>query len=255
MNRFISSVFVVLFTLWLAGCSSKKEDTASSTTPEPELVEVITLANGPVTAPQPAATQKVETPATKPAATAKTAQYSSQELTSRLKEWDQKLRFLTTSFTQTTEYDGVQVTRSQGTLSYDKEHQLLRLDTLGQDGTVEQSAITNKKEIVILDDSGKQVTTLSWEEWQKGQANQALFDFGNYTALLNRHRVKLAKPNQLALTPKEGEMYTLYVTLAENDFFPTELTIEADSLVTRAQLTQTQKNKPLDLTIFGGFVK
>lgn len=253
MNRFTSSIFVALFTLWLAGCSANKEDAALETQ-EPELVEVITLAEGPVAAPQPAVTQKVETSVTKPAA-AKTPQYSSQELTTRLKEWDQKLRFLTTSFTQTTEYDGVQVTRSQGTLSYDKEHQLLRLDTLGQDGTVEQSAITNKKEIVILDDSGKQVTTLSWEEWQKGQANQALFDFGNYTALLNRHQVKLAKPNQLALTPKEGEMYTLYVTLAENDSFPTELTIEADSVVTRAQLTQTQKNKPLNLTIFGGFVK
>ncbi|MCQ2411002.1 MAG: outer membrane lipoprotein carrier protein LolA [Elusimicrobiaceae bacterium] len=208
--------------------------------------------------------EQVQLPATEPTPTPVVAlpnkaavapTHSEQNLITQFKQWDQKLRSLKTAFTQTTEYDGVLVSRSQGMLFYDKEHSLLRLDTLNEDEQVEQSAITNKQEIIILDESGKQVTTLSWTDWQQNQPNQALFDFGNYTALLNRHQVKQIKPNQLALTPKEGEMYTLYVTLSQKDVFPTEIAIESDLLVTKAVLTKIQKNTPLDEAVFGGFFK
>ena len=194
---------------------------------------------------------QVPVPAVRPAS----SELSLQEIINRLKQWDQKLRFLTTSFTQTTAYDGVQISRSQGTLSYDKANHLLRLDTLNDDGNLEQSAITDKKSIIILDESGKTVTTLAWDEWQRGQPNQALFDFGNYTNLLDRHQVKLSAKNQLALTPKEGETYTLFVTLAETDYFPVSLKIVSDLLVTQADLKNIQKNNPLKTEVFGGFFK
>lgn len=250
MKLFINRtlVTVVLGIAWAAGCSDQKE----LPTPAPKPVEAAPQAASPV-AQQPAPVQPAKEKATvTPPVTSTPAQ---TEAVQRLKAWDKKLLSLTTSFTQTTEYDGVLVSRSHGKLSYDKAHQLLRLDTMGADEQIEQSAITNKQDIIILDAAGNTVTTLSWQQWQQGQPNQALFDFGNYTSLLEKHHVKLVRPNLLALTPKEGEPYTLYVSVAQQDFFPTELTIESGSLLTRAQLTDTHKNKPLDLSIFGGFSK
>ena len=249
MKLFINSVFLFgILAMLLAGCSDSTTPTSALATESSVEEPVETTAKS---------TPKSES-VTQPAPPAKSvsAKLSEQEIINRFKAWDQKLLFLTTAFTQTTSYDGVQVNRSAGTLSYDKARQLLRLDTKANDGSIEQSAITDKKEIIILDENGQQVTTLSWEQWQQGQPNQALFDFGNYTALINKHQVKLVEPNQLALTPLEGEPYTLYVTLSSTDYFPTELTIEADLLITKATLTQTKKNVPFDSdAVFGGFLK
>ena len=258
MKRFINSCWAVCIAAALAGgCTNQEPALSVSAQPQPaENVAVPLAQQPPKTTVPPAATAIATVPEkAPPPAVSKAPVQTEQEMINRFKQWDQKLLSLKTNFIQTTEYDGIQVSRSQGVLFYDKNHQLLRLDTRDPDGTLTQSAITNKKEILILDESGKPVTTLSWEAWQQGQPNQALFDFGNYTALLGRHHVKRVQPNQLALTPKEGEAYTLYVTLSEKDFFPTELTLTSDVLVTRAQLQQTQKNNPLDLTIFGGFIK
>lgn len=252
MKRFINNFLILGIGAMVAGgCSSKEsEPVSASPLPVVEVIEQPVIPTEP--APKPTPEPKA---APAPAKTVSASPLTEQETINRFKQWDQKLLSLKTSFVQTTEYDGVQVSQSKGILFYNKDHHLLRLDTLGEDGNVEQSAITNKKDILILDESGKHVTTLSWQEWQQGQANQALFDFGNYTALIERHHVKRTQPHQLVLTPKEGDPYTLYVTLSEKDFFPTELKIESDLLVTRAQLQQTQKNQPLDLTLFGGFVK
>ncbi len=96
-----------------------------------------------------------------------------------------------------------------GKLFYDRAQNRLRLDTTSPEGDLEQTAITDKKDIVILDEAGNMVTTLSWADWQQGQPNQALFDFGNYTALVERHNATVKsqtdKEAVLLLTPKEGE--------------------------------------------------
>ena len=158
--------------------------------------------------------------------------------------------FVKTYFEQTTEYDGVPVSKSQGNLFYDRDKHMLRLDTLDIDGKTEQSALTDKEKILILDGQGNQITTLSWQEWQQGQPNQALFDFGNYTALLARHNAKLTDNNVLELTPKEGETYTLYLTLSPEDFFPQNIKIVSDLMVTEAKLSRIQKNEPLAFDTF-----
>ena len=87
--------------------------------------------------------------------------------------------------------------------------------------------------------------------------NQALFDFGNYTALLARHNAALKEPYLLELTPKEGEKYTLYLTLSKEDYFPINIKIVADLMTTEAKLTDTQKNTPLSFNTFraGGLFK
>jgi len=254
MTRFINSLGIVLTTLFLLmGCNKPAEETAA--TPMEE--EVITVEeDAPVletVAPPPAsaAVPELRTQPEKPAPKAATA----DQLVAKLKQWDQKLKTLKTSFTQTTNYDGVQVTHSHGTLFYDKAKNLLRLDTLTDDDTLDQSAVTNKQEIIILDESGKKVTTLSWEEWQKGQPNQALFDFGNYTALLNRHNIKLAQENVLALTPKDNNEYILYLTLNPKDSFPSSIKITADLMETNADLSIVNKNITLAESTFGGFFK
>ena len=136
---------------------------------------------------------------------------------------------------------------------------MLRLDTLNNEGLLEQTALTDKKNILIFDDSGRQVTQLSWKEWQQGQPNQALFDFGNYTALLNRHEASLQQAENgspiLVLTPKEGEKYTLYLTLSKQDYFPTSIKIVSDLMVTQSDLSNTDKSTPLDTSVFGGILQ
>ena len=235
----------------LAACSSQEETPAQEPVAEPEVVETIAV-EAPLTAPQPSAAPAQAKAVTKTAATLYPG-----EVVNRVKAWDKKLKFLKTNFTQTAQYDGVPVSKSVGVLYYDKDKNLLRLDTGDGDGHIDQSAVTDKQKILILDGQGREVTTLSWMEWQQGQPNQALFDFGNYTALLARHNAVLKEPYLLELTPKEGENYTLYLTLDPADYFPTKIKIVADLMQTEAVLSDTQKNQPLAFDTFraGGLFK
>ncbi len=250
--------------LVLVACSSKPEEqpVQKSTPKTQHKVEEITETPAPkvTQAEQKQAAPKPQQASSKPAE--KTISQTTKtlypnEVLNNVKNWDQKLKFLKTHFEQTSEYDGVPISKSQGTLFYDKDKNLLRLDTLSVDGDVEQTAITDKKQILILDGKGNEITTLSWQEWQQGQPNQALFDFGNYTALLARHNAVLKEPYLLELTPKEGEPYTLYLTLSEKDYFPTNIKIASDLMVTEAKLTDTQKNATLAFDTFraGGLFK
>lgn len=254
MKLSINKLFLAsVFALSLAACSDDKPAPA----PEPQLpVQEVTA----FVLPKPTEEKPAKSIAKQPAPKLEqSVTYSAGTLAQRLKNWDKKLNTLSTHFTQTTSYDGVQVSRSQGTLSYERANNFLRLDTLSPQNEVEQSAITNKKEIIILDDSGSHITTLSWADWQQGQPNQALFDFGNYTALVDKHHatVKNQTPTEavLLLTPKEGEEYELYLTLSKEDFFPTAIAIKSDLMQTKAELSAIRKNAPLAENIFGGFFK
>lgn len=185
-------------------------------------------------------------------------QLTDEEIIARFQQWDNNLNTLSTSFNQLSAYDGVEISRSQGNLYYEKKTPMLRLDTLTLDGTISQTALTDKKTILILDDQNQPITTLSWQEWQQGQPNQALFDFGNYTALLARHNAAVTQRTPvntvLLLTPKEGEKYELYLTLDNRDYFPTEIKIVADLMTTTAALNDTRTNTDLDTAaLFGGF--
>lgn len=184
---------------------------------------------------------------------------SVKEITAQLQTWDKKLAYLDAGFKQTTSYDGVLISASNGKLYYSQTPRLLRLDTLGADGEVAQSAVTDKKIIVMLDEKGQPVTTLNWKQWQEGQPNKALFDFGNYTALINRHDTVLFKQTPdaviLQLTPKTGEDYRLFLTLDKQDYFPQVITIEADLMRTEAELIRPVKNKKLAASLFKGVTK
>lgn len=242
-------IFPFALSLILAACGGSS--TEEPVVPEPAAPEVAAPApKKPV--------QEVKAPVKKPAPAPKTA-LSAAELTARLKEWDKKLATLETAFNQTTSYDGVEVSHSGGKLFYDRAQNRLRLDTMSPEGDLEQTAITDKKDIVILDEAGNQVTTLSWADWQQGQPNQALFDFGNYTALVERHNATVksqtAQEAVLLLTPKEGEEYQLLLTLTAPDYFPQTITIMSDLMTTEAVLKNIQKNQPLPGAVFGGFKK
>ncbi len=246
MKAFINNLLVIIVVAsFVTACTKKEEPAAQADVTLPAVEETVQVPES-----------STETPAVvKTESVASNKTLYPGEVVNQLKKWDQQLSTLRTDFVQTTSYDGVQISRSQGTLYYDKKTPLLRLDTTNTDGAVEQSAVTDKRQIIILDESAQPVTTLSWEEWQKGQPNQALFDFGNYTALLARHDVKLPQRNLLVLTPKEGEPYTLSLTLSAHDYFPTSIKIESDLMTTQADLTNTQKNTTLAESTFGGFFK
>ena len=171
-------------------------------------------------------------------------------------QWDTKLKTLQTNFVQTTEYDGVLISQSDGKLTYQKEGSKLRLDnTDGQNIT--QTALTDKKQIWILDEKGQEISTLSWNDWITGQPNQALFDFGNYAALMARHETSVFEHKDarvlLRLKPKDQtQNYTLYVSINEADCFPISITIQSELMKTTALLTQQQVNQALPKDLFKG---
>lgn len=186
--------------------------------------------------------------------------YSAQELMAQLKKWETNLKTFATDFNQTSSYDGVEINRSQGRLYYDFTRGLLRWEVLDSSGELTQAAISNKKEIVILDEALHPVATLSWQEWQKGQANQALFDIGNYAQLADKHRVEVQTQDAthavLAFMPTQADAnYTLLITLSKKDFFPQEIAIQSDDMLTTNQLVSLRKNETLATDLFGGFFK
>ena len=251
--------FVLGAALFLAACSDSPTSQAENSQPiDPAAESVISVPQ-----PQPSAVEVspvTETdPAPQKAKPAPLPEVTAQQLTENLKQWDKKLALLETDFEQTSSYDGVEVSRSAGKLFYDRAQNRLRLDTLNPEGGLEQSAVTDKKDIVILDENNQHVTTLSWTDWQQGQPNQALFDFGNYTALVDNHTAAVKSQDGqtaiLTLTPKKGEEYTLYLTLSKQDFFPQIITIESELMITQANLTNIHKNQPLPADVFGGFHK
>ena len=171
-------------------------------------------------------------------------------------QWDNKLHTLQTHFIKTTEFDGLLISRSEGELSYQKDGSKLRLDNL--DGEhITQTALTDKKQIWILDEKGQEISTLSWNDWITGQPNQALFDFGNYAALMARHETSVFEHKDarvlLRLKPKDKpQNYTLYVSINEADCFPISITIQSELMKTTALLTQQQVNQALPKDLFKG---
>lgn len=252
MKLFTNKVILFLtFVLWAGACSDAEKPLDTPATAQKETIKKVEAVQVPA--------KKEEKPKTQKAAVKKQETLSEEKAVQLLKAWDEKLSTLNTYFEQTTAYDGVLISRSEGFLYYDKNKNFLRLDTLTDGTTIEQSAVTDKKTIIVLDENGKEVTTLSWEDWQQGQPNKALFDFGNYSRLLTQHTVALESQNEkqavLALRPKEGEEYVLYLTLDKEDGFPQIITIVSDLMKTEATLSKTVKNKTLSDNIFGGFFK
>lgn len=170
--------------------------------------------------------------------------------------WDADLHTLQTDFTQTTEYDGVLLSQSRGRIYYAKEGSRLRLDNV--DGEeVNQSALTDKKNIFILDEKGKQISKLSWDEWSSGQPNQTLFDFGNYAALIAQHDAAVFERKDgvviLRLLPKDKKQnYTLYVAVGEEDCFPVYITVQSELIKTTAALSGKRLNAELKKDVFKG---
>ncbi len=195
------------------------------------------------------AANAISTPTTQAAAPAK-------DYAACFAAWDNNMHTLQTQFIQTTEYDGMQILRSTGQIFYEQNGPKLRLDTF-EDGQVSQSALTNKKQIYILDDKGKEISKVSWNEWLEGQPNQALFDFGNYTALLKRHQVSVSEVLtdrvvlRLVPTTKTAD-YILYVTINKSDCFPQAITVQADLMKNTAQLADIKLNTKLNPTTFKG---
>ena len=185
-----------------------------------------------------------------------TTQAPSKDYPACFAAWDKNMNTLQTHFTQTTEFDGMQISKSKGRISYDKIGPKLRLDNLEED-MISQTALTNKKQIYILDEKGMEISKISWGEWLVGQPNQALFDFGNYTKLLAKHIVKVNeitdKQVVLQLTPKKAsENYVLYVTIDAANCFPDKIAIQSDLMKTTAVLSDVKLNTELPKDLFKG---
>lgn len=190
----------------------------------------------------------------KPAAAKPVAAEEQKTVLENFAAWDGKLKTLSLSFEQLTSFEGTEISASSGRL-YKKDNNI-RLDTL-QKGKVTQSAVTDKKIINILDEKGKLITQLSWQEWQAAQANKALFDFGNYKEVLKTHKVKEFGKTEggykLVLTPAAapaGESYLLEFLLNAKDYFPMQIAVSNGGTKTQTVLNDIRKNIKLDERIF-----
>ncbi len=190
----------------------------------------------------------------KPAAAKAAVSDEQKTVLENFSAWDGKLKTLSLSFEQLTSFEGTEISASSGHL-YKKDNNI-RLDTL-QKGKVTQSAVTDKKIINILDEKGKLITQLSWQEWQAAQANKALFDFGNYKEVLKTHKVKEFGKTEggykLVLTPAAapaGESYLLEFVLNAKDYFPMQIAVSNGGTKTQTVLNDIRKNIKLDERIF-----
>lgn len=165
--------------------------------------------------------------------------------------WDAKLQSLSADYEQKTVFEGMEISASSGRIY--KKGGKIRLDTLAG-GAVTQSAVTDKKIIKILDGAGKLVTSLPWADWQAGQANKALFDFGNYAAVLDEHSLKefseIDGGYLIILTPNEGPKYDLAFVLDAKDCFPKEVAITSEGVTTTTALKNINKNPKLKENLF-----
>jgi len=180
----------------------------------------------------------------------------SKDYTACFSAWDTQLHTLQTLFTQNTQYDGTNISTSKGQIYYQQNGKKLRLDNL-ENALITQTALTDKKQIYILDDKGTEITRISWKEWLLGQPNQTLFDFGNYTQLLQKHTVQVKDLDKqfvlLVLSPKKSsENYSLYVKIDKQTCFPQTITVESDLMQTIADLSDTKINGALPKDIFKG---
>lgn len=258
MKRFISSFLLLGLAVGAFG-ADKNAPAAGQKTAAPQGAAVAPIAP----AGQTAAVAQEKSAAGQTAAPAPKKAAPKAAQTDPLKaftEWDKKLTTLNTAFEQTTSYDGVVISRSHGKLFFQAQGQLLRLDTLNDEEKTEQTAVTDKKVLRILDASGKEITAMPWAEWVNGQPNKALFDFGHYTALLQAHQATVfnSTPQRtvLKLLPKDKSAgYTLYLLLDGKDYFPQSIIIESDLMKTQADLKQTVKNKPLAKNLFKEVIK
>lgn len=258
MKRFISSFLLLGLAVGAFG-ADKNAPAAGQKTAAPQGAAVAPIAP----AGQTAAVAQEKSAAGQTAAPAPQKAAPKAAQTDPLKafaEWDKKLTTLNTAFEQITSYDGVVISRSHGKLFFQAQGQLLRLDTLNDEEKTEQTAVTDKKVLRILDASGKEITAMPWAEWVNGQPNKALFDFGHYTALLQAHQATVfnSTPQRtvLKLLPKDKSAgYTLYLLLDGKDYFPQSIIIESDLMKTQADLKQTVKNKPLAKNLFKEVIK
>lgn len=258
MKRFISSFLLLGLAVGAFG-ADKNAPAAGQKTVAPQGAAVAPIAP----AGQTAAVAQEKSAAGQTAAPAPQKAAPKAAQTDPLKafaKWDKKLTTLNTAFEQTTSYDGVVISRSHGKLFFQAQGQLLRLDTLNDEEKTEQTAVTDKKILRILDASGKEITAMPWAEWVNGQPNKALFDFGHYTALLQAHEATVfdSTPQRtvLKLLPKDKSAgYTLYLLLDGKDYFPQSIIIESDLMKTQADLKQTVKNKPLAKNLFKEVIK
>ena len=258
MKRFISSFLLLGLAVGAFG-ADKNVPAAGQKTAAPQGAAVAPIAP----AGQTAAVAQEKSAAGQTAAPAPQKAATKAAQTDPLKafaKWDKKLTTLNTAFEQTTSYDGVVISRSHGKLFFQAQGQLLRLDTLNDEEKTEQTAVTDKKVLRILDASGKEITAMPWAEWVNGQPNKALFDFGHYTALLQAHQATVfdSTPQRtvLKLLPKDKSAgYTLYLLLDGKDYFPQSIIIESDLMKTQADLKQTVKNKPLAKNLFKEVIK
>lgn len=258
MKRFISSFLLLGLAVGAFG-ADKNAPAAGQKTAAPQGTAVAPIAP----AGQTAAVDQEKSAAGQTAAPAPQKAAPKAAQTDPLKafaKWDKKLTTLNTAFEQTTSYDGVVISRSHGKLFFQAQGQLLRLDTLNDEEKTEQTAVTDKKVLRILDASGKEITAMPWAEWVNGQPNKALFDFGHYTDLLQAHQATVfdSTPQRtvLKLLPKDKSAgYTLYLLLDGKDYFPQSIIIESDLMKTQADLKQTVKNKPLAKNLFKEVIK
>ncbi len=199
----------------------------------------------PKTAPVKAAAQSA---AKKKAAPAKAA-VTQEEITTAFAAWDKKLKTLKVDYEQMTSFEGTEISSSTGRLY--KAGNNIRLDNLSE-GKVVQSALTDKNIINITDEKGKNIMALSWEEWQAQQPNKALFDFGNYSAVLKSHIVKEAvktTDGYSLILNSAADGYTLSFLLGA-DFFPTEITVSNEGVSTKTVLKNAAKNIKLEESVF-----
>lgn len=173
-----------------------------------------------------------------------------------LKDWDARLESLRTRFTQEVDFSDAGLKQHvEGILTYLKPD-LLKIEHVKP---ARQLVYTDKKELWIYKPEDSQAVRTSWDAWKKNQSSNfsGIMDFGNYTALTEKHELKVSKDKTapyyitMVLTPKRNpELYVLTLALSSTDYFPAEATLAVEGTSIKTRLESPEKNVPLDKALF-----
>jgi chaperone LolA len=183
-------------------------------------------------------------------------QKTSIDIVKAFTDWDNNLRTLSCSFTQTITFTEADITNViTGSIKYKKPNHL-RLEHISP---YKQVVYTDKQTIQIYKPADNQVILARWSDWlnqQKSQAYFGLLDFGHYSSILKGHNIttfpaKNGQEPKLVLTPKDNpKQYALTIFLDKRDFFPTRLVLVTEGTKVFTILGDISKNEKMDDKIF-----
>lgn len=171
----------------------------------------------------------------------------SSQVIDELEKWDEKLNTLKSDFKQEVFFKEANIRQKvEGEIIYKKPN-LLRIEHTSPS---KQIIITDKVDIQVYKPEENQIYKMSWDYWKKTQNFSSLFDFGNYSELINKNEIKIEQSSntiKVQFTNKEKpSLYEFTLFLSPKDFFPYQASLKVEDTYIFTELFNTEINGKIE---------